>query len=78
MKPTPYAANGMYRIQRLNNNNGSIIKMQDIIRSCHLLPYYPPNEDSMAWHGPTVLEKCDTFYLNKYIDVHTFAALAST
>ena len=76
-KTTPYADCGLYRVRRAldatNQRMATVIRVDQIIRSCHLVPYNP---GQTAWRSATVLEKCKSFYLNKYLDGHTFVSIS--
>lgn len=79
-KTTPYAENGLYRVQHAytapGKRDAAVIRVDQIIRSCHLLPYYPRSENDKVWRSSSVLEKCEMFYINKYIDLHTFVSMS--
>ncbi|KAG2064838.1 hypothetical protein BDR04DRAFT_1130628 [Suillus decipiens] len=71
----PDRNNGLYKLSRLmhgSNRVASIVPVGDIVRSVHLIPKFgdtAPRE----WKSKTVLEDCNTFWLNSYIDRHTFS-----
>lgn len=75
LKPTPYSANGLYRLEQQSKRYSSIIKADRIIRSCHLIPFWPSQSVDTVWRSSTVLDNCKVFYLNKYLDMYTFAYL---
>ncbi|KAG2080267.1 hypothetical protein BD769DRAFT_1634235 [Suillus cothurnatus] len=63
----PDRNNGLYKYDRV----ASIMPVGDIVHSVHLIPKFgdtAPRE----WKSETVLEDCNMFWLNSYIDRHTF------
>lgn len=76
-KSTPYAQTGLYRVKRAykspNRRAAVVVPVDQIIRSCHLLPHY---RDEIPWRSSNVLEQCESFYVNKYLDVHTFVSMS--
>ncbi|KAH9924954.1 uncharacterized protein BXZ73DRAFT_91146 [Epithele typhae] len=73
------ATHGMYRVTRCRGPNGdrlaSVVEMSTIRRSCHLLPVFPSPENSRAWTSSTVLDSCDTFFVNPFSDMHMYMTL---
>ena len=71
---TPCDNNGLYKIRRSLRNGSrlaSIIPLENIVRSCHLFPDFGrivPRE----WTAATVLDECTVFYVNPFVDRHTF------
>ncbi|KAG2123740.1 hypothetical protein DEU56DRAFT_745112, partial [Suillus clintonianus] len=71
----PDRHNGLYKLSRLMHGGemvASIVPAGNIVRSVHLIPRFgeiAPQE----WMSETVLEDCSTFWLNSYIDKHTFS-----
>ncbi|TBU37260.1 hypothetical protein BD309DRAFT_995194 [Dichomitus squalens] len=66
---------GLYKISPASNGQGQrlavIIPVEDIERSCHLIPHFGP----VAPHEGTshnVLDKCTTLYLNSFADCNTY------
>ncbi|KAG2124582.1 hypothetical protein BD769DRAFT_1628787 [Suillus cothurnatus] len=70
----PDRNNGLYKQSRLMHGSdrvASIMPVGDIVHSVHLIPKFgdtAPRE----WKSETVLEDCNMFWLNSYIDRHTF------
>ncbi|KAG2356047.1 hypothetical protein BDR07DRAFT_1301436 [Suillus spraguei] len=73
--PAPDRNSGLYKLSRSLRGGetvASIVPVADIERSVHLIPRFgviAPRE----WTSDTVLEDCDTFWLNSYIDRYTFS-----
>jgi len=64
----------MYRVSRLAVNghrSASIIRVETIIRSVHLIPQFGPVMPQ-EWNSFTVLELCNSFYINPFADVHSY------
>ena len=77
---TPFAAapdpvHGLYKVKRRLDADGarlaSIVEVRNIRRSCHLLPVYGPVAPR-EWSSSTVLQHCDTFWLNSFSDIHMY------
>ena len=71
----PDPVHGMYKVKRLRNANGarlaSVVEVRNIRRSCHLLPEIGPVVPR-EWTSSTVLDRCDTFWLNPFSDLHMY------
>ena len=71
----PDSSHGMSRISRHYGSHGrrsaSIIPLTDIFRSVQLFPVFGP-VTSQLWKGPTVLEECQNFYVNPFLDKHMY------
>ncbi|KAG2338131.1 hypothetical protein BDR05DRAFT_978271 [Suillus weaverae] len=73
--PAPDRNSGLYKLSRSLRGGetvASIVPVADIERSVHLIPRFgviAPRE----WTSDIVLEDCDTFWLNSYIDIYTFS-----
>ncbi|KAF9477316.1 hypothetical protein BDN70DRAFT_838060, partial [Pholiota conissans] len=66
-RPDPYLK--MYKISRASSLDGtrvaSIVPVSLLQRSVHLFPKWGRDRDTyLKWTADTVLEECDTFYLN--------------
>ncbi|KAG1763412.1 hypothetical protein EDD22DRAFT_979391 [Suillus occidentalis] len=74
---TPDPRHGMYKITCLVHSGervASIIPVSNIVRSIHLIPKFRPVAPC-HWTSNNVLEECDTFFVNCYIDRHSFVTL---
>ena len=70
----PVDSHGMYRISRSHRNGrclASIIPLSDVCRSVQLFPVFGPVAPR-DWQSSTVLEECRAFYVNPFIDRHTY------
>ena len=64
----------MYRVSRVIQDrcrSASMIAVESIIRSVHLIPQFGPIVPQ-EWNSFTVLEHCNTFYVNPFADVHSY------
>ncbi|KAG2145304.1 uncharacterized protein EDB93DRAFT_1241163 [Suillus bovinus] len=74
---TPDPRHGMYKITCLVHSGekvASIIPVSNIVHSIHLIPKFGPVAPC-HWRSNNVLEECDTFFVNCYIDWHSFVTL---
>ncbi|KAF8256476.1 hypothetical protein EI94DRAFT_408095 [Lactarius quietus] len=74
----PGPNHGLYRVTRLTQNGrrrASIIPIASILRSVHLLPVFGP-ESSREWRTFTVLEQCNSFYINPFSDRESYLMLS--
>ncbi|KAI0701573.1 hypothetical protein C8T65DRAFT_579586, partial [Cerioporus squamosus] len=70
--PEPYIQ--LYKIMRSYREmkrHAVVLPVQQIFRSCHLLPVCG-SRINRAWTSDTVLEECDTMYLNSFSDHHMY------
>ena len=70
----PDPKHGMYRVSRLTENgqqSASVISIESIICSVHLIPQFGPVMPQ-GWNSFTVLERCNTFYVNPFANVHSY------
>lgn len=48
-----------------------VIELSRVIRNCQLIPKFGDRADR-AWTSQNVLDRCEKFFLNNYVDNHTF------
>jgi len=71
---TPDPKHSIYRVSRLTENghrSASIIRVETIICSIHLIPQFGPVMPQ-EWNSFTVLKLCNSFYINPFADVHSY------
>ncbi|KAG1748822.1 uncharacterized protein EDB91DRAFT_1235446 [Suillus paluster] len=71
----PDRNNGLYKLSRLMQGGdrvASIVPVGDIVHSIHLIPKFGDSAPREWIWSETVLEDCNTFWVNSYIDRHTF------
>jgi hypothetical protein len=64
----------MYRVSRQMRNGcrlASVIPVDRILRSVHLIPRFGP-VTTREWNSFTVLEQCHSFYVNPFCDVRSY------
>ncbi|KAG1850514.1 hypothetical protein C8R48DRAFT_750112 [Suillus tomentosus] len=71
----PDRNNGLYKLSRLMRGGdrvSSIVPVGDIMRSIHLIPKFGDSAPR-EWTSETVLEDCNVFWVNSYIDRYNFS-----
>ena len=74
LSTTPDPRHKMHKVSRLTRRGcqcACIISADSILGSVHLIPRFGhvvPRE----WNSFTVLEQCETFYINPFKDIHTY------
>lgn len=71
---TPDPLTGMYIISRSSRSHhvyAEIIEVDRLVRNCHLIPKCG-KQINPDWTFESVLDKCNTFYLNSFVDYHMF------
>ncbi|KAH9032385.1 hypothetical protein EDB83DRAFT_2525578 [Lactarius deliciosus] len=66
---TPDSNSRLYRVSRLTRNGrrlASVIPVDDIYSSVHLLPRFSQLEDAPGYNTFSVLELCHSFYINPF------------
>ena len=64
----------MYCVKRSmvgGERESAVISIESIRCSCHLIPVFG-NRVDRSWSSENVLERCDSFYVNSYLDTDTF------
>ena len=64
----------MYKVTRSTRNGGrsaAIIPVESIICSVHLIPQVGPTVPQ-SWCAFTVLERCQTFFINPFSDKYNY------
>ncbi|KAI9450477.1 hypothetical protein BJY52DRAFT_1125915 [Lactarius psammicola] len=77
LTPASGGSHGMFRTSRSYHNGqrlAGIIPLADICRSVQLFPVFGPFAPRQ-WHGSTVLEDCNSFYINPFLDEHIYKNL---
>jgi hypothetical protein len=75
---TPDPVNGMYKVSRLFRDgarHASIIPVKAILCSVHLFPRLT-NPTPMQWVSSSVLEHCQTFYVNPFSNRNSYLRFA--
>ena len=73
---TPDPKHQMYRVSRQMRNrhqSASIIPVDRILCSTHLIPQFGP-VTPQEWNSFTVLDQCHTFYVNPFCNVCSYLA----
>ncbi len=72
--PNPEPDSLLYRVSRSYANRArkaAVIPVSSIARSCHLVPVWGLEVDR-SWTSYTVLDQCDDFHLNSFVDHHMY------
>jgi hypothetical protein len=70
----PDAFSGLRQVSRSTRQlcrNAAVVHVDEIVRSCHLIPKMGPSVDP-SWNSANVYELASDFYINTFIDVDTF------
>jgi hypothetical protein len=65
---------GMYRVSRQmegGQRSARVIPVDPVARSIHLIPRFEPVV-AQEWSSFNVLEHCQVFYVNPFVDVHSY------
>ncbi|KAI1784280.1 hypothetical protein LXA43DRAFT_976757 [Ganoderma leucocontextum] len=72
---TKHPDHGLYKVSPAYTGDGKrlglIVPIDDIVRSCHLIPDFGPVAPR-DWTSSNVLDKCTAFYLNTFADRNTY------
>ena len=75
---TPFTAQqkntDLYSVRRSmvgSKRESAVISVESIRCSCHLIPVFGSRINE-SWTSENVLEMCNSFYVNSYLDVETF------
>ena len=74
----PDPKHGLYKVSKLTENgrrSASIITVESIVRSVHLIPRFGPVVPR-EWNSFTVLDLCNTFYVNTFANVPSYLTFA--
>ena len=72
---SPGAHSGLYTIKKSlldGKRRASVIPLDHIHRSVHLIPKFGPQRVPAHWTSENVLDECDTFYVNSFSDRHAY------
>ena len=75
---TPGSNHGLYRVNRLTHQgwrHASIIPVDSILRGVHLFPIFGPHTPQ-DWNTFSVLELCNSFYINPFSDRDNYLMLS--
>jgi hypothetical protein len=64
----------MYKVTRSTHSGhrtGAIVSVESILCSVHLIPDFGPIVPQ-NWNTFSVLEQCDTFFVNPFVDRHNY------
>ena len=57
---------------RTNELNTEIVTLDQVQQSIHLIPVFPKNSTNTLWTSETVLDLCDTFFINNWSNIRTY------
>ncbi|KAH7907825.1 hypothetical protein BJ138DRAFT_1013929 [Hygrophoropsis aurantiaca] len=73
----PDTTSGLYSVSRstrMHQPYAEIIEVNRLVRGCHLIPKFGRHINA-AWTSANVGDLCHSFFINPYLDIHTFCAL---
>ncbi|KAK7060730.1 hypothetical protein VNI00_000462 [Paramarasmius palmivorus] len=77
-KTAPEANHLMYKVSHAFRSDGaraaSVVAVDSIVRSVHLIPKFGPVAPQ-DWNSSNVLEICDTFFVNDFLDRSSYASM---
>lgn len=72
----PDAVTGMWKVRPERDDQGErvvgVIDIDSILRACHLMPVFGGTRMPIGLHFSASLDAFNTYYVNRYIDYHTF------
>jgi hypothetical protein len=79
---SPAQLTGMYQVRRErypalygNHPIEKVFFLSDIRRTCHLIPEFGRGRNPFWASAPPALERFDSFYVNSYLDQHSYIFL---
>ena len=75
--PLPNIDSKFYKIKKSKKNgtnelNTGIVTLDQVQQSIHLIPVFPKNSTNTLWTSETVLDLCDTFFINNWSNIRTY------
>ena len=75
--PLPDADSKFYKIKKSKKNgtnelNTGIVTLDQVQQSIHLIPVFPKNSTNTLWTSETVLDLCDTFFINNWSNIRIY------
>ncbi|KAH7916503.1 hypothetical protein BJ138DRAFT_995434, partial [Hygrophoropsis aurantiaca] len=74
---SPDAISGLYSVSRstrMHQPHAEVIEVTRLVRGCHLIPKFGRHINA-GWTSMNVGDLCHSFFVNPYLDIHTFCAL---
>ena len=66
---------GMFKLSRSTRQHrpsASIIRINKIVQTCHLIPKFGPGAVPREWFTGNVLNHASDFFFNRYLDLYLF------
>ena len=75
-RQNPEPHHNLFSVKRppLLQRQYSIVPVNQIVRSVHLIPRFGPQVDR-SWTSSNVLDECDSFFLNQFSDRNAYITL---
>ena len=58
-----------------NEYETEIVLLSSVKQSIQLIPIFPKNNSSTIWTSETVLDLCNTFYINNWSSIRTYQCI---
>ena len=76
----PDSNSRLYKVKKskqLNTNEyeTEIVLLSSVKQSIQLIPIFPKNNSSTIWTSETVLDLCNTFYINNWSSIRTYQCI---